>query len=130
MSTGRFKEGGMNMITSNIPREKYVIYNNENFYIGNEVRILYVNHNGIIGWIYNIDADGVDIRNEIGIKYIPFSEIKKMRHTKENEDLDTVPYYDEEEKEFWRTHWCTKDGIKEKTEEDIKMLEEFFEKWK
>lgn len=119
------------MVKSSIPREKYVIYNDENFYIGDEVRILYTNYEGgIIGWIDNIDGDGVGIRNEISGKYVLFSKIQKMRHTKENETFDTVPYYDEEEREFWRTHWCTKDGIKEKTEEDIKMLEEFFEKRK
>lgn len=119
------------MISSNVPKEKYMMYNEEKFYIGNEVRILYANHTGeIIGWIDNIDSDGVDIQNEISIRYIPFSEIYKMRRTKENENFETIPYYDEEDKEFWRIHWCTKDGIKEKTEEDLKMLEEFFEKWK
>lgn len=122
------------MISSNVPqeKEKFITFDGETkFYIGDKVRIQYPEwRGGVIGNIHDIFSDSISIDVEtIGIKNIPFDIIWKMRRVERNENFDTVPYYDAEEKEFWRTHWITKDGIKEKTEEDIKMLEEFHRKY-
>lgn len=115
------------MVNSNIPQEKYVSFNDEvKFYIGDKVRIQYPEwRGGVVGEILDIFSDSLTV--DVGIfgrKHVPFSKIWKMRRAEHNEDFDTVPYYDAEEKEFWRMHWITKDGIKMKTEEDVKMLEE------
>lgn len=121
------------MIVTNIPKEIYVSFNNEvKFYVGDKVRIQYIDwRGGVVGNIAGIFPDSIDIDIGVfGIKNVPFLKIWKMRRAEHNENFDTVPYYDAEEKEFWHTHWITKDGIKEKTPEDIKMLEEFFEKYK
>ena len=121
------------MVNSNIPQEKYVSFNNKvKFYIGDKVRIQYIEwRGGVIGKILDIFPDSLNIDIKFfGSENVPFSKIWKMRRAEHNEDFNTVPYYDAEEKEFWRTHWITKDGIKEKTAEDIKMLEEFAKKYK
>lgn len=121
------------MVTSNVPVERFVTFNDDvKFYIGDKVRIQYPEwRGGVVGDITDIRENSLSVDIGIfGTKEVPFEKIWKMRRAETNEDFNTVPYYDAEEKEFWRTHWITKDGIKEKTEEDIKMLEEFFEKYK
>ena len=120
------------MVESNVPQEKYVSFNGDiEFYIGDKVRIQYPEwRGGVVGKILDIFADSLTV--DIGVfgsRNVPFSKIWKMRRAEYNEDFNTVPYYDAEEKEFWRTHWITKDGIKEKTAEDIKMLEDFHKKY-
>lgn len=120
------------MVSSNIPKEEYVSFNDEvKFYIGDKVRIQYPEYRGgIIGTISYIYDDYLKVHvKDIGYFDIHFSKIQKMRRAECYEDFNTVPYYDAEEKEFWRTHWITKDGIKEKTPEDIKMLDDFFERY-
>lgn len=86
------------------------------------------NHNQYIGEILDIRYDeiDVDIIKIHELKSISLSDIFKIRMAKEDENLNNTPYFDDEEREFWKTHWVTKEGIKEKTSEDIKELEEFF----
>lgn len=125
------------MITTNIPKEIYINNDNVQFHKGERVRILAKNYNySCIGDVIEINTDSIillliplskwDTKRET--KRIVLKDIEKIRKAEQDETLDNVPYFDDEEKEFWRTHWCTKDGIKEKTEEDIKMLKDFFSK--
>lgn len=100
------------------------------FYVYDRVRVLTGSHgHEYIGQIRRIYADrfvlGMD-GEEITVR---FSQIDKIRFAASDESFDNTPYFDEEEKEFWRTHWLTRDGLKEKTPEDIRMLEEFERKW-
>lgn len=118
------------MYITNIPAKPFITCSNkgEKFFLGNEVRILLNNHNQYIGKIFDIRHNEIDV-DIIKIherKSIFLSDICKMRIRENNEDLNNAPYFDDEEKEFWRTHWITKDGIKEKTPEEIKELEKFF----
>ena len=120
------------MVNSNVPQEKYLSFNDEvKFFIGDKVRIQYPEwRGGVIGTILDIFADSLTV--DIGIfgsENVPFSKIWKTRRAEHNEDFNTFPYYDAEEMEFWHTHWITKDGIKEKTKKDIKMLEDFHKKY-
>ena len=118
------------MYITNIPKQPFVFCsdNGERIFIGDAIRILLNNHNQYIGEILDIRYDEIDV-DIIEIheqKSILLSDIYKMRTRENNEDLNNTPYFDDEEKEFWRTHWITKDGIKEKTPEEIKELEKFF----
>ena len=106
-----------------------------NFTIGDRVRILTINKSEYIGYVECINETLVILHvticpDWVELKTVFMAEIYKMRRAEPWETFDVLPYFDAEEKEFWRTHWHTRDGIKEKTPEDIKMLEEFFEKWK
>ena len=106
----------------------------ELFQVGDRVRVLHVGRcKEQIGEIKRIYLDrfvifiGGIIQEEFTWK---FDEVFKIRHNPPNVDMNDEQYFDDEEREFWRTHWHTRDGIKEKTPEDIKMLEEFERKWK
>ena len=121
-------------IKSNVSKpEEICVFTDDNtkFFIGDNVRIQYVDwKGGIIGKISDIFADNLVIYTGImGERIVLFSEIQKMKKVALDETFDTVPFYDEEEAEFWRTHWVTREGIKEKTAEDIRMLEEFKKKY-
>lgn len=121
-------------IKSNVSKpEEICVFMDDNtkFFIGDNVRIQYVDwKGGIIGKISDIFADSLAIYTSIiGERIVSFSEIQKMKKVALDETFDTVPFYDEEEVEFWRTHWVTREGIKEKTAEDIRMLEEFKKKY-
>ena len=124
----------MNNIKANVPSEPIMYVNDEEYRIGDRVRILKVDRLAeSIGYIHNIMNKAVIIY--IGgcvqeLRAYAFGEIGKIRHILVNEDLNTAPFFDDEEREFWRTHWMTRDGLKEKTPEDIAMLEELAEKYK
>ena len=122
------------MFKTNIPKDIYLSAGSARFYKGDKIRVCMKNWNGYIGEIVEIKSysivlnvpicKGDDFKREIDL-----SEINKLRRAEPNETFETVPYYDAEEKEFWRTHWYTRDGIKEKTPEDIAMLESFFNEY-
>lgn len=95
------------MIYSNVPSTKCLYAGRKLFIIGDYVRVLYVNgHGGIIGEIKDIRTDTVLIEDHV----LLFSEIYKMKEVSREETFDNTPYFDEEEKEFWNTHWITKYG--------------------
>ena len=119
------------MITTNMPKVLYLDTGNAKFYIGERIRTVLKNYNAYIGEISEIHADSIVLhvpmfRGDNSTVKIWLSDIEKLRRAEPNETFETVPYYDSEEKEFWRTHWYTRDGIKEKSQADIDMLEEFF----
>ena len=122
------------MITTNVPETLYLDTGHARFYKGDRIRVSMKNRNGYIGEILEIKAESIVLfvpiyKGDDSTREIVLRDIDKLRRAEPNETFETVPYYDAEEKEFWRTHWYTRDGIKEKTPEDIKMLEEFFAKY-
>lgn len=96
------------MIYSNIPSTKCLYAGRKLFIIGDYVRVLYANgHGGIIGEIKDIRTETVLIDDRV----LWFSEIYKMKEVSREETFDNTPWFDEEEKEFWRTYKITKNGI-------------------
>lgn len=119
---------------SNVPKIKHFEDENDNsFCINDRVRIQYeakqkefpYSGGGIIGHIKDIFHDSFIVTNFWGDKEIQYNEVFIIKRVDEYENFENTPYINDEECEFWRTHWYTKDGLKKKTEEDIKYLEEF-----
>lgn len=116
---------------TNMPSELYLDTGNTRFYKGDRLRIVLKNKNSYIGELVEIKAESIVLfvpicKGDDSTRELMLEDIDKLRLAESNETFETVPYYDAEEKEFWRTHWYTRDGIKEKTPEDIAMLEKFF----
>ena len=124
-------------LTTNVPArpELYLTQDDdslEKFSVGDKVTVLMVNHNQRVGMITEIQSDHFCIRIVdrdfmpiFDIETISLAEVKKMRRASVK-DL-TKPYFDEEEKEFWMTHYMSRDGIVERTPADIAALRRFFE---
>ncbi len=122
-------------ITSNVQERPIFVTNTFHvFSVGNRVRVqLYpkkekeypYSGSGIIGKIKDIFHNGFIIENSIIAKPIMFEDIFIIRNADENESFDNTPYINDEERAFWCTHWITKNGIKEKTAEDLEMLKNF-----
>lgn len=114
----------------NVPDVPRFWNDDSQFYVGDRVRVLFANHGKeLVGPIMEIRAHSFVVY-AMSETVVPYEEVVKIRLAADKEDLNTVPYFDEEEREFWRTHWHTRDGIKEKTPEDIAMLEEFEKTWR
>lgn len=122
-------------IMSNIPEIPMMITTDyKTFKIGDRVRVQFVakkypeypySGGGVIGHIKSINYNSFVIDYVLDTKVIEFDDIYIIKKVDDAETFDTVPNINDEEREFWRTHWITKDGIKKKTAEDSKMLEEF-----
>ena len=121
-------------ISTNIPAnpELYLTQDNgssEKFSIGNKVTILMHNHNQRIGVITDIQADHFCIRPvdrtsfQFDIESISLSTVRKIRRAS-IDDL-SKPYFDEEEREFWMTHYVSRDGIVERTPESIAAMRRY-----
>lgn len=122
-------------LTTNIPAnpELYLTQNDgsmEKFSVGDKVTVLMLNHNQHIGAIVEIQTDHFCIRPVdrnftpiFDIEPVSLSDVKKMRKAS-IDDLDK-PYFDEEEREFWMTHYVSRDGIVERTPADIAALRRF-----
>lgn len=102
------------MVTTNIPREARLYYNGNVFCIGDRVRVLMENKSEYIGEIHSISSDTFSIRTCIDYVLIETEKVSKMRETEKGEDFNNTDYYDDEEREFWRTHWITRNGIEER----------------
>ena len=123
-------------IMSNIPEIPMMITtDHKTFKIGDRVRVQFVakkypeypySGGGVIGFIKAINHDSFVVNKRI----VAFNDVYIVKKVDEAETFETVPNINDEEREFWRTHWITKDGIKKKTAEDLKMLEEFNKEWK
>ena len=85
---------------------------------------------GMIGKIAAIHHDGFLVKTSMNERYVKFTEVFIIKKVNDQENLDNTPYINDEEREFWRTHWQTRNGIKKKSEEDIRRLEEFCKRWK
>ena len=124
-------------LTTNVPvnSELYLTQDNgslEKFSVGDKVTVLMQNHNQRVGVITDIQADHLRLRPVdrsfvpiFDIESISLSDVKKMRRAS-IDDL-TKPYFDEEEREFWMTHYMSRDGIVERTPADIAALRRFLE---
>lgn len=122
-------------LTTNVPAnpELYLTQDDgssEKFSIGNKVTVLMLNHNQRIGVITEIRADHFRIRPIdrhftpiFDIETVSLSEVKKMRRAS-IKDLSNA-YFDEEEREFWMTHYMSRDGIVERTPADIAALRRY-----
>lgn len=112
------------MVTSNIPKEKYVVdtLTNETFKLFDRVRVLFEKYSGgAIGDIVKIDENEfLLMTTERTIVQIPYEKVLRLRKAVRAENFNNVPYYDEQEKEFWKTHHITKDGITKLTAFDEK----------
>lgn len=126
-------------VISNVPKYPILMTNTCHIFdIGDRVRIQYYpkkekeylySGGGIIGKIKQIFHDSFIVENSLDERLVMLEDVFIIKKISEDENFDNTPYIDDEEREFWRTHWHTKDGIKEKTAEDLKMLEEFENKW-
>lgn len=125
----------MAKISTNVPAnpELYLTQNDgsvEKFSIGDKVTVLMQSHNQRVGMITEIQSDHFCIRIVdrdfmpiFDIETISLAEVKKMRRAS-IDDL-TKPYFDEEEREFWMTHYMSRDGIVERTPANIAALRRF-----
>lgn len=103
----------------------------EKFSIGDRVTVLMQNHDQRIGVITKIQSDHFCIhpvdRNFIpifDIEAISLSGVKKMKIAS-IEDF-TKPYFDEEEREFWMTHYVSRGRIVERTPSDVAAMRRYF----
>lgn len=122
-------------LTTNVPAnpELYLTQDDgslEKFSIGDKVTVLMLNHNQRIGVITDIRIDYFCIRlidrhftPIFDIETVPLSDVKKMKKAS-IDDLDK-PYFDEEEREFWMTHYISRDGIVERTPENIAAMRRY-----
>lgn len=107
-----------------------VTNNNEVYKIGDRVRVQFVakkypqypySGGGIIGNIKQIYHDYFVVNN----RKVDFDDVFIIKTVDEHETFDTVPNINDEEREFWRTHWFTRDGIKRKTRKELRILEKY-----
>lgn len=122
-------------LTTNVPAnpELYLTQDDgsvEKFSVGDKVTVLMQNHNQRVGVITDIQSDHFRLRPVdrnfvpiFDIESISLSDVKKMRRAS-IDDL-TKPYFDEEEREFWMTHYVSRDGIVERTPEDIAAMRRY-----
>lgn len=112
------------MFTSNISKEKYIVdtSTNETFKLLDRVRVLFEKYSmGAIGAVVEINENEfLLMTDERAIVHIPYEKVMKLRQAACSENFATVPYYDEQEREFWKTHCITKDGIQKLTAFDKK----------
>lgn len=100
-------------IRSNVPTVPCIYVDGDNAIMrGNRVRILLRNKNEYIGYVREIFADYFIIQDFFGDpKEFLFSQVDKMKVIEATENLNNTPYYDESEREFWRTHIISRGGI-------------------
>lgn len=125
-------------LTTNIPAnpELYLTQNDgsmEKFSVGNTAAVLMVNHDWHVGVITEIQADHFCLRIGRSITLIfdveavslavSLSDVKKIRKAS-IEDLKKV-YFDEEEREFWMTHYMSRGRIVKRTPDDIAALRRY-----
>lgn len=111
---------------TNVPsiKEQRVYSDTDEFKIGDRVRVLSKNKlSECIGKITSIDQECFYLEIRIGIgaierKQILVSEVGKMRIASPNENFNDSVFFDDEEKEFWRTHIISGKGIRERTESE------------
>lgn len=106
-------------ITTNKPTVEKIFVGSEEFIKGDRVRVQLVpieqpeypfSGGGVIGQITAIHPDSFMVNDRL----IPFDCVLLMRKAETWENFNTVPYYNEEERDFWETHWITPNGIEKK----------------
>ena len=122
-------------LTTNIPAnpELYLTQNDgsmEKFSVGDTAAVLMINHNRRIGIITEIQVDHFCLRLVdksfvpiFDIESISLSDVKKIK--KASIDDLYKPYFDEEEREFWMTHYVSRGRIVKRTPADIAALRRY-----
>lgn len=122
-------------LTTNIPAnpEMYLTQDDgsmEKFSVGDTAAVLMINHNRRIGIITEIQVDHFCLRLVdrsfvpiFDIESISLSDVKKMK--KASIDDLYKPYFDEEEREFWMTHYMSRGRIVKRTPADIAALRKY-----
>lgn len=122
-------------LTTNIPAnpEMYLTQDDgsmEKFSVGDTAAVLMINHNRRIGIITEIQVDHFCLRLVdrsfvpiFDIESISLSDVKKMK--KASIDDLYKPYFDEEEREFWMTHYMSRGRIIKRTPADIAALRKY-----
>lgn len=122
-------------LTTNIPAnpEMYLTQDDgsmEKFSVGDTAAVLMINHNRRIGIITEIQVDYFCLRLVdrsfvpiFDIESISLSDVKKIKKAS-IDDLDK-PYFDEEEREFWMTHYMSRGKIVKRTPADIAALRRY-----
>lgn len=122
-------------LTTNIPAkpELYLTQDDgsmEKFSVGDTAAVLMINHNRRIGIITEIQVDHFCLRLVdrsfvpiFDIESISLSDVKKMK--KASIDDLYKPYFDEEEREFWMTHYVSRGRIVKRTPADIAALRRY-----
>ena len=122
-------------LTTNIPAnpELYLTQDDgsmEKFSVGDTVAVLMINHNRRIGIITEIQVDHFGLRLVdrsfvpiFDIESISLPDVKKMK--KASIDDLYKPYFDEEEREFWMTHYVSRGRIVKRTPADIAALRRY-----
>ena len=122
-------------LTTNIPAkpELYLTQDDgsmEKFSVGDTAAVLMINHNRRIGIITEIQVDHFCLRLVdrsfvpiFDIESISLSDVKKMKKAL----IDDLykPYFDEEEREFWMTHYVSRGRIVKRTPADIAALRRY-----
>lgn len=100
-----------------------------NFNIGDKVRILtnkkaeYAAHIVDMNSAY-IELDIEDYNKNTSTKIVNVEDIAKIKKINDDQDLNSDFYFDDEEKEFWRTHIYSKDGIVDRHSIGMPYLDE------
>lgn len=122
-------------LTTNIPAkpELYLTQDDgsmEKFSVGDTAAVLMINHNRRIGIITEIQVDHFCLRLVdrsfvpiFDIESISLSDVKKMK--KASIDDLYKPYFDEEEREFWMTHYVSRGRIVKRTPANIAALRRY-----
>lgn len=122
-------------LTTNIPAnpEMYLTQDDgsmEKFSVGDTAAVLMINHNRRIGIITEIQVDHFCLclvdRSFVpifDIESISLSDVKKIK--KASIDDLYKPYFDEEEREFWMTHYVSRGRIVKRTPADIAALRRY-----
>ena len=127
------------VLQSNVPEMPMFVSDDYHaFTIGDRVRIQFYpteekqypySGGGMIGKITAIYHDSFLVKTSMNERYVKFTEVFIIKKVNDQENFENTPYINDEEREFWRTHWRTRNGIRKKSEEDISRLEEFCRKW-
>lgn len=112
------------VLQSNVPEMPMFVSDDYHaFTIGDRVRIQFYpteekqypySGGGMIGKIAAIYYDSFLIKTSMTDRIVRFTEVFIIKKVDDKENFENTPYINDEEREFWRTHWYTPDGIKVK----------------
>lgn len=63
----------------------------------------------------HITTDYSNAQRDAMMLWFELRNVLYLRKSTKDENFNNVPYYDEQEKEFWETHRITRNGIKKLT---------------
>lgn len=93
------------------PKAPYVLLNGDFYHPKDKVRILLSNKDEYIVEVKRITHEAFVVDKGYYELTIFFNTIDKIRMAKRNEDLNSEPFFDEEEMNYWMNHYYTKNGI-------------------